>query len=118
MTVEMLSLIAGSVLSLAFKYIPKLNTWYAKQESEIKSSIMGGLLILVGLASYGLSCTEYGALFGLEVVCDKTGFATIVATILRALATNQATYVLFPETKAVKEAKLERDMYADEVPVG
>ena len=114
MTSELLAGIAGIVLSLAFSYIPGLSTKFAKLESSTKRLIMAGLLLLTGGAAFGLSCAGVFA----TVTCDKAGALGLVSHFIMALIANQSAYSISPETRAVAEAKAERDWDAIPDPEG
>lgn len=48
MTSQLLSAIAGIVLSLAFAYIPPLKKFFDSIGSDYKRTVMGAAIILVG----------------------------------------------------------------------
>ena len=100
-----LALISGAVLSLAFSYIPGLNAWFAGLESTIKRLIMGGLLLLVALAVYGLACLGW---YDVGITCDQAGAVSLFTTFMMALIANQSTYAITPDPKAVVVAKNNR----------
>lgn len=105
MTPEVLSLVAGIVLSLMFSYIPKMNTWYAVQSEEVKKLIMLGLLLVVAAAVYGLSCAGYLP-EAYAVACGEQGIVVLVQAFILAAVANQTAYKLTPQLRAVKDAKL------------
>ncbi len=97
---DVLGAIAGSILSLAFSYIPGLRAWYdglvpangSEQEIEAgkakKRLVMAGLLLLVSGGAFALSCADIvGA-----TTCDKPGAIGLVSAFLSALMANQATF--------------------------
>lgn len=90
LTPELLSEIAGVLLSLAFGYVPGLQQWYGALEGIYKRLIMLGLLLLVAAAAYGLACA--GVLQG--VVCSEEGLLRLVKVFIAAAIANQATYLL------------------------
>ena len=94
MTTEQLAAICGVVLSLLLAYIPGLATWYANKDAASKARIMGGLLILVALAIFGLACAHIIADFGLVVVCTKESLLQLIQILIAALIANQATFTL------------------------
>lgn len=108
MTVETLSAVAGIVLSLLFSYLPGLDVWFAGLESKWKQSIMGVCILLVGSAAFALSCTTWGAAWGIELTCDQPGAQVIISTVIAALVSNQATYKISPETGRVTAVKATR----------
>lgn len=106
MTPEILATIAGILLSLAFSYVPKLNTWYAAQLDEYKKLIMLGLIVLVAAGAYGLSCAGLlGPLYGVEIACDQAGVLQLVMAVVAAAIANQTTYKLTPQSRAVRTVK-------------
>jgi len=68
MSAESLSLIAGTVLSLIFSYIPGANGWYLKFNGQAKRLIMLGLISLSAGVVFGLSCLGWGSEFGIVYV--------------------------------------------------
>lgn len=104
MTSELLAGIAGIVLSLVFSYMPGLNVKFAQLEGDYKRLIMLGTLVLVGGASFGLSCADLWP----TVACDQAGAMQLVEAFIFAAIANQSAYQLSPETQAVKEAKADR----------
>jgi len=103
MTSTELSAVAGVVLSLAFSYIPTLNTKFAALSTEYKRLIMLGLLVLVAAGAYGVSCAGWWTV----VTCDQAGIKTLVTALLAAAVANQTTYSLTPQASAVREARRE-----------
>lgn len=96
-----LSSIAGVILSLAFSYIPGLRPWYDGQTSETKRLVMAGLLLVVAVAAYGLSCLDSGVISG--VSCDNQGISGLVTAFISAMVANQATYMISPKMAEPKQ---------------
>lgn len=90
MTGELLSSIAGIVLSLIFSYIPGVKQWFGVLKPSMKQAVMGGLLLLVAASVFGLSCA------GLDVgvVCDVDGALGLLRLLIAALVANQSTYLI------------------------
>jgi hypothetical protein len=105
MTAETLSLLAGVVLSLLFSYVPGLNVKFAALGTEVKRLIMLGLLVSTATGVYGLSCSEFGPIFGILLVCDSTGLVELVRLIILAAITNQTAYALTPLPAKVKSVR-------------
>ena len=99
-----LALIAGTILTLLFSYVPKLNASFAALEPTTKRLIMLGILALSAVAIYGLSCAGW-AFGGYEVTCDVAGIKALVEIFIVAVIANQSTFLISPETKKVREAK-------------
>ncbi len=102
MSAEFLALVAGSVLSLLFSYIPGLNTGFAALGSEVKRLIMVGLLLGVAAAVYGLSCAGFGSAIGVEIACNQEGLVAVVTAFVLAVVANQSAYAITPKTSAVR----------------
>lgn len=95
-TPESLAAVAGFLLSLAFFYIPGLNTWYnalGNQEngSEKKSAVMGVAILACAVGAFALNCFSV-VNFGL--VCTPQGVFELLVCIVYALAANQGTYTI------------------------
>lgn len=102
MTANELSIAAGIVLSLAFSFIPSLNTKYAGLTAEWKRLIMLGLLLIVAAAAYGVTCLGW---FDVGLTCDKAGISQLVQAFVLAVIANQSTYSITPQPKSVREVK-------------
>lgn len=94
MTSEQLAMIAGIILSLAFSYIPKLSDWFQTLEPTMKRLIMAGLLLLVAVGSYLLSCVWVVIVV---ITCDRGGVMHLVMIFIAALVANQAAFMISPQ---------------------
>lgn len=81
--------VAGSVLSLAFKYVPKLNAWFDRQEPEKKELVMLGTIVVVVAGAFGLSCIDWLSVY----VCTQLGLKDAVFALVGAIVGNQGTYL-------------------------
>ena len=88
-TAEFLAGLAGLILSLAFRYIPKLKDWYAAQPAQTKALVMAASLAVAAVAIYGASCT---GLYPLGLVCGWGGVAELFRLFIAALVANQGTF--------------------------
>jgi hypothetical protein len=105
MSAELLAGLAGIVLSLAFSYIPKLNEGYAGLDATKKRLIMLGLMVLVALGAFGLSCAK---LVEIGITCDQAGAWALAKIFIAAVVANQGAYLISPEAKRVSVAKAAR----------
>ncbi len=83
-----IGVIAGVVLSLLFKYVPRLSGWYEKQESQAKELIMLVLMVGVVGGAYGLSCAGWLDTY----VCTAMGARDAVFMFVAAVVGNVAAY--------------------------
>ena len=90
MTATELSAVAGVVLSLVFSYIPGVKNWFDGLESGYKQAVMGGVLIVVTSAIFGLAC--YGVIVTVE--CTQAGALGLVMALIAALVGNQSVYLI------------------------
>jgi hypothetical protein len=97
MTAEILAVIAGTLLSLAFSYIPKLSDWYATLTSQYKSLVMLGALAVASLVAFGLACAGLGDIAGVTLTCDQPGVYVVIRAFAAAAIANQTTYLLSPQ---------------------
>lgn len=103
MTSETLILIAGTVTSVLFSYVPGLNTWYAAKTPDIKRLIMAGVLLAVSAAIFGLSCAGLGGYIGIDIDCSREGAFGLVRIFILAIVANQGAYALTVKTDAVRK---------------
>ena len=99
MSAEILSLIAGTALSLVFSYIPGAKDWFKQFKPEFKRAIMLVLILLAGGAVFGLGCLGWGAEFGINLTCDQAGFLGLVQQIMVAIIANQSIYAISPHQR-------------------
>lgn len=84
--------VLGAVVSLAFRYIPALQTWFEGQ-GKYKGLIMLGLVVVVALAYYGLACSPYAATLGITLECGEQSIVTLVHAVVSIALGNQLTYL-------------------------
>ena len=87
-TPEVIAMLAGALLSLAFSYIPGLSARYGALSPEYKRLIMAGLMVVVAAGAFALAC--FGLLSGL--VCDQPGVIRLVWVVILAITANQSVY--------------------------
>jgi hypothetical protein len=61
--------------------------------------VMLGLLVLVALSTYGLSCAGLGVDIGINVTCDQPGAIGLLKALVLAIAANQGTYTITKRPK-------------------
>lgn len=96
MTADQLAAIAGALLSLAFSYIPGLADKFSQLDPTYKRLIMGGLLVVVAGAVFGLSCGNVLS----TVTCDKPGALGLLGVLINALVANQSVYQITKRQRA------------------
>ena len=85
---NLLVMIAGVVLSLAFGYVPGLREWYAALDGVRKAQVMAGVLLVAAVGVFAAACYSPWQF----ATCDETGFWQLVELFIAALIANQATY--------------------------
>jgi len=89
-TSEVLIGISTAFLAVLMEYTPGLDTWYAKLDPQRKKLVMLGLLALVTLGIFGLSCGGYVD----GPTCDDKGFAGLVYLFVIAITANQGVHLI------------------------
>lgn len=98
LSAENLAAIAGTILSLAFSYIPGLSGWFDGRLPTQKRLIMAALLLIIAGAAFGLACAQIVT----AVTCDRPGAVGLVQTVIAALVANQAAFLISPRRVAAK----------------
>ena len=96
MSAESLSLVAGTVLSLTFSYVPGARSWFERFEPEIKRLIMLVLLVITAGIVYGLSCLGWVSEWGISLSCDRSGLLGLIEQLVIAIIANQSIYAISP----------------------
>jgi hypothetical protein len=94
LTPELLSAIAGILLSLLASYLPGFSAWFDRLDGIYKRLVMLGLLAAAALAIVGLSCAGLGEAFGLPLACARNSGFLMVQAFLLALIANQSAYLI------------------------
>jgi hypothetical protein len=89
-----LAALAGLILSLVFSYVPGIKDWFEAQSMGMKQAIMGGLLVVIALVVFGLSCAGLGASLGIGVECSVAGAYGFLQVLIAALVANQSIYLI------------------------
>ncbi len=100
MHAESLSLIAGTLLSLFFSYIPGAKNWFENFDAQVKRLIMLSLIILSSAAVFGLSCLGWGADLGITIACNQKGLMGLVQQVVLAIIANQGIFAISPHRNA------------------
>ena len=99
MQAESLSLIAGTLISLFFSYIPGAKNWFENFDAQVKRLIMLSLIILSSAAVFGLSCLGWGTDLGITIACDQKGLMGLVQQVVLAIIANQGVFAISPHPK-------------------
>lgn len=91
MSAELLSLIAGAILSLAFAYIPGLKTLFNKQQGTTKRLVLAIALALAAAGAYGANCWQPDT-FITGIECSQAGAVDLLGLYILSLMANQSTY--------------------------
>jgi hypothetical protein len=93
-TANIISGVAGILLSLGFSYIPSFSEWYYSITKQLRGLVMVGFMALVAVVVWLLSCyVGYGF-----VQCTTNGAKVLIEAFVSALLLNQATYQVTPES--------------------
>lgn len=90
MNENLLVMISGVLLSLAFAYVPGLSGWYNGLDAVRKAQVMAGILLLAAGGVFVAAC--YTPWVAIE--CSENGFWELVQLFVSALIANQATYLI------------------------
>ncbi len=96
MSVEVMAMAAGAILSVLFRITPKVNVWFDGQDSNTKRVIMVMALVVITALITAVSCSGISLPFGFT--CEKGG--NMIGIFLSALATNQGVFMLTPTRKS------------------
>ena len=94
LTPELLSSIAGILLSLLASYLPGFSSWFPRLEAIHKRLLMLSLLAAVTAAIVGLACTGLGEAVGLRAACNQGGVILALQAFILALIANQSAYLI------------------------
>jgi len=91
MSVEQITVILGTALSLLVAYVPGFNAWFDALASQSKALFMlAGAFVWVALV-FAVSCAGYSP-YG--VVCTLTDAVSLLQLVIAFAIANQATYFL------------------------
>ena len=95
MTAQLLTTIAGVLISLAFSYVPGASDWFAKLDGTYKRLVMLAALLLAAGGAFGLGCAGYST----GVPCDGHGALKMLELFILAAMANQSAFLLTPKKK-------------------
>ena len=84
----------GALISLAFLWIPGLNTWFDDQAPGYKALAQVGLGAVVAAIMYGLACYGVAGDFDIPVTCDQAGFIVLIKAFGSFILGNQSAFLL------------------------
>ena len=113
MTSSTLAAVASAALSLLFSYIPGFKNWFDPLHPNIKRLVMITMLISVAGISFGVACLGVGDLFKLKIPCSAYGALGLIQTLIAAIVTNQAVYLISPKSNR-KSAEKSNDQETPE----
>ena len=97
MDIELISSVAGILVSLALSYIPKADTWYAALDNKQKALVVLGATTLAVVVIWAAGCLEiWGA-----CILD---WRVILRSWIAAVLSGQGTYLLSPQTSWARKA--------------
>jgi hypothetical protein len=96
MSPETLSTLAAILLSLAFSYIPGLNSKFDALDGTRKRLVMLACLLVIALATVGLACSGVLSSLVPSVTCTQTGIVALLQSFVLAVIANQSTFLVSP----------------------
>lgn len=108
MNPELLSSMAGAILSLLASYVPGLNTAYDKLSPTAKRLVMALLVTVAAVISAAWSCSSPDTQEAIDVCMAGSGWRTYAQSIIAALVANQATHRISPGDAAPPPRKRRR----------
>ena len=100
---DVISGLAGILLSLVFSYVPGARDWFGKLDGIHKRLVMLGILAAAALLLAGLACWEGATIGHGDAVplrgCNQEGLTILIRTFLTAVVVNQAAYAISPKAK-------------------
>ena len=98
MTAELLSSLAGIILSLSMRYLPGLKGWYGGLSSTAKQLFMAVLLVVAAFVSAVWTCSDPApSVSRLGSCLGGTDWREYVRALVAALVSNQATHQITPK---------------------
>lgn len=97
MSAECLSMIAGTLLSLVFSYIPGAKDWFMKFDPAVKRLIMLTLIFITAGCIFGLACSAWASDLGISITCNQSGLLGLVQQVVLAIIANQGVYSISPQ---------------------
>lgn len=91
---NVLLFVLGVLLSLAFTYIPEAKAWYGGLAHQ--GLAMLGMVVLISLAYFGLSCTPFAVQLHIAITCELSSAFNLLQAIVIIATGNQLTYLLAP----------------------
>lgn len=96
MSAECLSMIAGTLLSLVFSYIPGAKEWFMKFDPTVKRLVMLTLIFITAGCIFGLACSAWATDLGISITCNQSGLLGLVQQVVLAIIANQGVYSISP----------------------
>lgn len=93
LTPELLSSIAGILLSLLASYLPGFSAWFERLQGIHKRLALAGALLLSAIGFAALSCSPWGEAIHLAQACDQSFLLSVIWNFILAFIANQSTYV-------------------------
>jgi len=100
----LLGTIAGILLSLAASFLPGFSDWYYGLPVEKRGLVMVGFGLLGAGGLYLTTCVL--ALFPLLFVCGWEGVKVCLIAFVLFVLSNQATYLVSPESPTKRDKRL------------
>lgn len=110
MSPELLSALAGSILSLLMNYIPGLNTALDRLSANGQRLVMALLLAVAAVVGTVWTCTDPEA-GGLTICLGETNWRAVIQSFMFALMANQATDRISPKPRSDEGANGKENLH-------
>lgn len=99
MSSEAISMVAGTLISLMFSYVPGVKDQFEELTSTGKRAWLCVFILVVGVSSFIFGCAGLSDV----VSCDKSGASGLIRSVMLALIANQTAYIISPASSKKKE---------------
>lgn len=97
MTPDLLSALAGILLSLGLSYLPGVRERYEALTPDLKRAWAALGIVGIGAGVAALSCAQLAD----WIICDRPGLMGLASNIVWALIANQSVFLLSPKRSAL-----------------
>lgn len=104
MSPEVLSAVAGALLSVLMNYIPGLSAAFDRMSADRQRLVMALMLLLAAIGTAVWTCTSPEA-GGLSICLGATNWRAVIQSFVFALMANQAADRISPKVRSNEAGK-------------